>query len=61
MESVFAGIEVGPPVEVFSLNKTYLADKALNKVNLGVGSESKDFQIWGEILTDGLDTNTSFS
>lgn len=46
MESVFAGIEVGPPVEVFALNKTYLADREPNKVNLGVGSELKDCQIW---------------
>lgn len=36
--SMFAGVEVGPPVEVFALNQACLKDPNPNKVNLGVGA-----------------------
>lgn len=37
MASVFEGLELGPPIEVFALNKSYNEDKSPVKVNLGVG------------------------
>lgn len=37
MASVFEGLEVGPAIEVFALNKAYNEDKSPVKVNLGVG------------------------
>lgn len=37
MASVFEGLEVGAPIEVFALNQAYNADKSPVKVNLGVG------------------------
>lgn len=37
MASVFEGLEVGPAIEVFALNKAYNEDKSPLKVNLGVG------------------------
>lgn len=37
MASIFDGIENGPPIEVFALNKAFLEDADANKVNLGVG------------------------
>ncbi|XP_058461576.1 aspartate aminotransferase, cytoplasmic [Malaya genurostris] len=36
--SIFAGVEVGPPIEVFALNQACLKDSNPNKVNLGVGA-----------------------
>ncbi|XP_053698221.1 aspartate aminotransferase, cytoplasmic [Sabethes cyaneus] len=36
--SLFAGVEVGPPVEVFALNQACVKDCNPNKVNLGVGA-----------------------
>ncbi|XP_049278240.1 aspartate aminotransferase, cytoplasmic [Anopheles funestus] len=36
--SIFASVELGPPVEVFALNKACLEDPNPNKVNLGVGA-----------------------
>ncbi|XP_055531726.1 aspartate aminotransferase, cytoplasmic [Wyeomyia smithii] len=36
--SLFAGVEVGPPVEVFALNQACVKDSNPNKVNLGVGA-----------------------
>lgn len=41
MASIFDGIENGPPIEVFALNKAFLEDSNENKVNLGVGGEKK--------------------
>lgn len=39
MSSIFDGIEQGPPIEVFALNKAFLEDNSPDKVNLGVGGE----------------------
>ncbi|XP_055618857.1 aspartate aminotransferase, cytoplasmic [Toxorhynchites rutilus septentrionalis] len=36
--SIFSGVEVGPPIEVFALNQACLKDPNPNKVNLGVGA-----------------------
>ncbi|XP_058839968.1 aspartate aminotransferase, cytoplasmic-like [Topomyia yanbarensis] len=36
--SIFAGVEVGPPIEVFALNQACLKDTNPDKVNLGVGA-----------------------
>lgn len=33
----FTNIELGPPIEVFALQKTYVDDKFENKVSLAVG------------------------
>uniref|UniRef100_A0A336ME91 Aspartate aminotransferase n=1 Tax=Culicoides sonorensis TaxID=179676 RepID=A0A336ME91_CULSO len=38
MASVFSGVEQGPAIEVFALNKSCLEDSNPNKVNLGVGA-----------------------
>lgn len=38
MASIFSGIEQGPAIEVFALNRAYLEDNFPNKVNLGVGA-----------------------
>ncbi|KAG5683728.1 hypothetical protein PVAND_012993 [Polypedilum vanderplanki] len=38
MASIFDGIEKGPPIEVFALNKLFLEDTDSRKVNLGVGA-----------------------
>lgn len=43
MESIFDGVEKGPPIEVFALNKAFLEDTNENKVNLGVGGKKKIF------------------
>lgn len=39
MASIFDGVEKGPPIEVFALNKRFLEDSSPDKVNLGVGGE----------------------
>lgn len=39
MSSIFSGIEVGPKIEVFALNKAYQEDPSPVKVNLGVGGK----------------------
>lgn len=39
MASIFDGIEMGPPIEVFALNKAFLENDSPNKVNLGVGGK----------------------
>lgn len=39
MASIFSGIEVGPKIEVFALNKAYQDDPSFFKVNLGVGGK----------------------
>lgn len=39
MASVFAGVEKGPAIEVFALNKSCVDDPNPDKVNLGVGGE----------------------
>lgn len=36
--SIFRGIEQGPPIEVFALNRSYVEDSHPDKVNLGVGA-----------------------
>lgn len=38
MSTMFSGIEQGPPIEVFALNKQCLEDSCPDKVNLGVGA-----------------------
>jgi aspartate/tyrosine/aromatic aminotransferase len=48
MESIFDGVEKGPPIEVFALNKAFLEDSSADKVNLGVG---------GKILTQLIITS----
>ncbi len=37
--SWFSCVELGPPIEVFALNKAYLDDNHAKKVNLGVGGK----------------------
>lgn len=39
MASIFDNIEMGPPIEVFALNKAFLEDNSPDKVNLGVGGK----------------------
>lgn len=39
MASIFDGVEQGPPIEVFALNKAFMEDLSTDKVNLGVGGE----------------------
>lgn len=39
MASVFNDLQVGAPIEVFELNKSYLKDSFADKVNLGVGGK----------------------
>lgn len=39
MASRFQGVEQGPPIEVFLLNRLFTEDTFQNKVNLGVGGE----------------------
>lgn len=41
MASIFDGIEQGPPIEVFALNKAFLEDQSPDKVNLGVGGKQR--------------------
>lgn len=41
--SRFTGIELGPPIEVFALQKAYVDDKFDNKVSLAVGGKSEIF------------------
>lgn len=38
MASIFEKVEMGPPIEVFALNKAFLEDSSPDKVNLGVGA-----------------------
>ncbi|XP_034254523.1 aspartate aminotransferase, cytoplasmic [Thrips palmi] len=38
MATWFSCVEMGPPIEVFALNKSFLEDKHPQKVNLGVGA-----------------------
>ncbi|XP_013148500.1 PREDICTED: probable aspartate aminotransferase, cytoplasmic [Papilio polytes] len=38
MASRFAGVEQGPPIEVFQLNKRFIDDTFKNKVNLTIGA-----------------------
>lgn len=49
MESIFDGVEKGPPIEVFALNKLYLEDSSPDKVNLGVGG--KFYYIYNHYVT----------
>lgn len=37
MASRFSAVPVGPPIEVFALNKAYAEDTFPQKVSLGVG------------------------
>lgn len=37
MASRFAEVELGPPIEVFALNKAFTDDTFEHKVSLGVG------------------------
>jgi aspartate aminotransferase len=39
MDSRFSVVKVGPPVEVFALNKAFLDDTFDMKVNLGIGGK----------------------
>lgn len=39
--SRFTGIEVGPPIEIFALNKIYTDDSFEQKVNLTIGGMYK--------------------
>ena len=41
MASKFSVVQVGPPIEVFAVNKAYLDDPSELKVNLSVGGEFK--------------------
>ncbi|XP_047110373.1 aspartate aminotransferase, cytoplasmic [Schistocerca piceifrons] len=38
MSSRFSGVKLGPPIEVFALNKAYLDDSHPNKANLTIGA-----------------------
>lgn len=40
--SRFANVKLGPPIEVFALNRSYLDDTYEHKVNLGVGAYRTD-------------------
>lgn len=40
MASVFSGVEKGPAIEVFALNKSCVEDSNPDKVNLGVGGKT---------------------
>lgn len=42
MATWFSCVEMGPPIEVFALNKAFLEDKHPQKVNLGVGAYRTD-------------------
>lgn len=42
MASKFSCVEMGPPIEVFELNRNFLNDSSPNKVNLGVGAYRTD-------------------
>lgn len=42
MASRFQNVELGPPVEVFALNKLFVEDSFQNKVSLGVGAYRDD-------------------
>jgi aspartate aminotransferase len=44
MSTVFTGIELGPPIEVFALSKAFQDDTHEPKVNLTIGG--KDFSIF---------------
>lgn len=37
--SRFTGIESGPPIEIFALNKIFIEDKFEKKVNLTIGGK----------------------
>jgi len=37
MSTRFTGIELGPPIEVFALQKSFVDDTYKNKVNLTIG------------------------
>lgn len=39
--SRFRDVKLGPPIEVFAVNKSYLDDSNPNKVNLSVGGKRK--------------------
>lgn len=39
MAGRFGLVKLGPPIEVFALNKAYIEDDNPNKVNLGVGGK----------------------
>lgn len=47
MASVFGGIEIAPPIEVFNLTAQYNEDNHPQKVNLGVGGKVKVKGWWG--------------
>lgn len=38
--TLFDDVKVGPPIEVFALNKGYTEDSCPNKCNLGVGGNN---------------------
>lgn len=40
MTTVFNGIELGPPIEVFALSKAFTDDPHTPKVNLTIGGEN---------------------
>ncbi|EEB13298.1 aspartate aminotransferase, cytoplasmic, putative [Pediculus humanus corporis] len=42
MAGRFGLVKLGPPIEVFALNRAYLEDENPNKVNLGVGAYRTD-------------------
>lgn len=39
MASFFENIAEAPPIEVFHMNKLYMDDPSLNKVNLTIGGQ----------------------
>lgn len=41
--SWFSEVELGPPIEVFALNRAFQEDTFENKVNLGVGGKYELF------------------
>lgn len=59
MAGIFSGIEVGPNIEVFALNKAYQEDPSPFKVNLGVGG--KLFTFFFSILSECSKYNSSGS
>lgn len=46
MASVFADLPAAAPIEVFELTAAFNSDKHPQKVNLGVGGDSRFFFLW---------------
>lgn len=45
MDSYFSNVNLGPPIEVFSVNKAFLDDTFPQKVNLSIGGNRIELRI----------------